>query len=62
MGSIWQDHIPLELISEIFKHLPRRDLYCCYQVCQKWKRAVDNAELWTKVVIYVDRDFVGKYR
>nr|CAH7723987.1 unnamed protein product [Callosobruchus chinensis] len=60
MGSIWQDHIPLELISEIFKHLPRRDLYCCYQVCQKWKRAVDNAELWTKVVIYVDRDFVEK--
>nr|CAI5821103.1 unnamed protein product [Callosobruchus analis] len=37
MGSIWQDSIPLELISEIFKHLPRRDLYSCYQVCQKWK-------------------------
>ncbi|CAH1978882.1 unnamed protein product [Acanthoscelides obtectus] len=59
MGSIWQDSIPLELISEIFKYLPRKDLYSCYHVCERWKRALDNAELWTKVTIYVDRDFVG---
>lgn len=58
MGSLWQDYIPTEVVSEIFKHLSRPDRLSCAIVCQKWKEALDRRFLWTHVVLHVDKDFL----
>ncbi|CAH1118003.1 unnamed protein product [Phaedon cochleariae] len=58
MDSLWQDLIPIEIVSEILKYLPRNDRLSCYFVCRKWKEALDRKYLWERIVLHVDRDFL----
>ncbi|KAJ8943808.1 hypothetical protein NQ318_020880 [Aromia moschata] len=58
MANSWQDIIPVELITEIYKFLPRSDRLSCSMVCQKWKKALDRKDLWKKIVLYLDKDFL----
>ncbi|KAG5880164.1 hypothetical protein JTB14_001654 [Gonioctena quinquepunctata] len=58
MGSDWQGYIPTEVLSEIFKYLTKYDKLSCSLVCQKWKEALDRRNLWKKINIRVDHDFL----
>ncbi|CAG9856167.1 unnamed protein product [Phyllotreta striolata] len=58
MGSLWQDYVPTEVVSEVLKHLPRQDRLACAMVCQKWKEALNRRYLWTHIVLCVDKDFL----
>ncbi|XP_057661611.1 uncharacterized protein LOC130897063 isoform X1 [Diorhabda carinulata] len=58
MDSYWQDSIPIEVVSEIFKYLSRTDRLSCSVVCQKWKYALCRQYLWETIVLRVDKDFL----
>ncbi|KAJ8981531.1 hypothetical protein NQ317_006692 [Molorchus minor] len=59
MASSWQDLIPIELLTEIYKYLPRCDRLSCSMVCQMWKEALNRKSLWKKIVLCIDKDFLG---
>lgn len=60
MDNVSLDVIPTEIITEIFQYLPRTDRLSCSLVCRRWKEALNRKDLWKKVVLKIDKDFLGK--
>lgn len=59
MANISLDIIPIEIISEILKYLSRPDRLSCSLVCRKWKEALNRKGLWMKLILKIDKDFLG---
>ncbi|KAJ8922321.1 hypothetical protein NQ315_004264 [Exocentrus adspersus] len=58
MADSWPEIIPIEILTEIFKYLPRTDRMSCSLVSQKWKDALDRKDLWKKIILHIDKDFL----
>ncbi|KAF5282467.1 hypothetical protein FQA39_LY17582 [Lamprigera yunnana] len=48
--------LPVEIMTEIFLYLPRKDRLACSNVCHLWNEAVNSPYLWRSMVIYLDSD------
>lgn len=53
------DVVPTEIITEILQYLSRPDRLSCSLVCRKWKEALNRKSLWKKLVLKIDKDFLG---
>lgn len=60
MASALLEVLPIELLTEIYKYLPRTDRMSCSMVSQKWKDALDRKDLWKKIILHIDKDFLGR--